>query len=255
MPCPGTAIGEGVENGYDRFLKRETRFDKLKVKGKPKNIFVSRGAFKNVGRVAGFDVVASIFEKNGYFELRPETYPLEEQLAYLKAADSIFWEEGSAVHLLDILPKLNASMVLLRRRRDYLAMDNIIRNKSKRSEIYSEVEYINSRVAPHNRMSKLIKPAAFFEFLKKYSVSTTEGDLRLFLRNESLDILEQQSRESEGLSPSTVDFLRDTAVENEKFRPDLAYELMRLAHKARPNGLFIANKLEAYKKKRKAPDS
>lgn len=50
------------------------------------------------------------------------------------------------------------------------------------------------------------------------------------------------------LSRKTIDTLKNMAVDIESNDLRVAKELMLLAHLARPNGLFIKNKLNQYKK-------
>ena len=49
------------------------------------------------------------------------------------------------------------------------------------------------------------------------------------------------------LSSDDINFLRDKAVAIENNNLQLSYNLMQIAHQARPNGLFIKKKLEEYK--------
>lgn len=195
LPEPGCTIGTSPVEGYDNFLRDETRFKKLDMKNKPEKIFVSRKKFKHVGRVAGFDFIADILSRNGYFEFKPEDYPLITQLEYLKAAKEIIWEEGSAIHLLDILPQLSSKMVLIRRRADYGEFDEIIKNKSADFEIYKNIKFIESSAVPHNRMSRLKSPSDFFMFLENNNINITSSDLDSFIREEFIDIQEQLHRD------------------------------------------------------------
>lgn len=50
------------------------------------------------------------------------------------------------------------------------------------------------------------------------------------------------------LKPKTINMLRDMAAKIEKNDLTTAYELMSLAYRARPNGLFIKEKVEEYSK-------
>jgi len=195
LPQPGCTMGTDPVDGYDQFLRKDTMFEKLDTKNKPQKIFVSRNNFKKVGRVAGFDYIAAMLARNGYFEFKPENYSLIVQLEYLKAAEEIIWEEGSAIHLLDILPKLNARMLLIRRRPDYGEFDQIIKNKSNECHIYNNVSFIDSDNVPHNRMSRLGDVKEFLDFLEHNNINVESIDLDLFIREELIDIQEQLFRD------------------------------------------------------------
>ncbi|MEJ6122029.1 glycosyltransferase family 61 protein [Vibrio sp. 2-Bac 85] len=193
LPQPGSTIGQNFSvPGYDNALKQSTKFNELKTEGLPKKLFVSRRNFKSVGRVAGFDFLSVILKKNGFIEFLPEEHVLEVQLAHLIAADEIIWEEGSAIHLLDILPKLESKMILLRRRPDYGEFDQIVKRKCTDQYIYNEVKFISSKKVPHNRMSRLTDIYSFFQFLREHGIKFEDTDFNALHREEMLDINDDQ---------------------------------------------------------------
>lgn len=194
IPEPASQLGATTYLDYSRKLKEVTNFNTLNVSNKPEKLFISRRQFKSVGRVAGFDAVAKIFEKNGFVEFLPEKFSLEEQLSHLKAAKVIVWEEGSAIHLLDILPKLRAKMLLIRRRPDYGEFDSIVKSKADEFEIYNNVDFLDIDAPPHNKMSRLCCIDSFFNFLSDHKICVDHIDMLSFLREESFDIQSQYAK-------------------------------------------------------------
>lgn len=98
-------------------------------------------------------------------------------------------------------------------------------------------------------------------FIKK-DLSVTES-IDLFLKLHPYLSLDQKNYFSEifeklfvfnnyvnkKLDKQFINNIRDTAVAIEEINIELAYNLMQLAYKARPTGLFIKRKLESYKKR------
>ncbi|HBZ14631.1 MAG TPA: hypothetical protein DEO73_02565 [Pantoea sp.] len=168
VPEKGCITGQKPEKFYFDFLKKRANPEKFKNNTLPKKIFVSRRFYKNYGRVAGMDYVAFELEKKGYFELTPEKYPLKKQIEFICSADEVIWEEGSAVHLIELLPFITSKQILIMRRKesDYDYIKFILEHKSTNLITYSNVDFIECMAQPHNRMSKFNNPEEFCDFIK-----------------------------------------------------------------------------------------
>lgn len=169
VPEPGCIIGEQPQKYYIDFLKKHAKPELFINNLFPKKILVSRRSYKNVGRLAGMDYVTAELKTKGYFEFLPEKYTILQQIQFICSADDIVWEEGSAVHLLEILPYINSRQTLIMRREltnfDYIK--TIIEQKSPNTTTFSNVEFVEwSSSAPHNKMSKPIDFEEFIIFIK-----------------------------------------------------------------------------------------
>lgn len=105
--------------------------DRLQDSSMPEKIFVLRGHFP-AGKVIGETALGPILEGAGYFCLRPEEYPILQQLKYYANAKKIIFSEGSAIHLCDLLPRLEADVAVLNRRPLSVLAETSLRNKARR---------------------------------------------------------------------------------------------------------------------------
>lgn len=125
VPQPGRQMMLDREPWYKNFL--ESRTGTLKPFDGPKKIVVSRRAFTHEGRVSGMNYVLEQLVKKGYFEFQPERYPLERQLQIVAGAEEIVWEDGSAMHLMELLASVKAKQVYLKRR-PFSALDLLLKD-------------------------------------------------------------------------------------------------------------------------------
>jgi len=194
IPEQGCITGNKPKEFYIDFLKKRSNPDLFKNKNLPEKIFVSRRYFKNHGRVAGMDYVAETLQNQGYFEFLPEKYSIPKQIEFICSAQEIVWEEGSAVHLLELLPYIKSRQTLIMRREltnfDYIKF--ILEHKSASVMTYSNVSFIDCVAPPHNKMSKFNNIEEFSKFIElqtgasidieklKYESMLDEIDFTLF---------------------------------------------------------------------------
>lgn len=79
------------------------------------HLFVSRSLFPD-GRFAAERYLDEVLDRAGATVLHPETHDLASQLAYYRRARTIVFSEGSAIHALQLLGRLQAEIVILVRR-------------------------------------------------------------------------------------------------------------------------------------------
>ncbi|MBV9076996.1 MAG: glycosyltransferase family 61 protein, partial [Methylobacteriaceae bacterium] len=78
-------------------------------------LFVSR-ALLGDGRLAGEAYLDAIFREAGGVVIHPETLPLARQLDFYRRAKRLVFSEGSAIHSLQVLGRLDADVTVLVRR-------------------------------------------------------------------------------------------------------------------------------------------
>lgn len=118
--------GPGPKDGYlDRLDGiSESKLQNGIFTNKVKGLYVSRAA--QLGKFAGEKYLEKIFLYLGFSVLRPETVPVERQLAAYLGADKLIFAEGSALHGLQLLGHLNKPVdVVLRRPKSRLAQYSI----------------------------------------------------------------------------------------------------------------------------------
>lgn len=168
MPEQGCLTGDLPQQYYKDFLNEQANPCFFENPTLPKKIFISRRYFKNHGRVAGMDYVVAELSKKGFYEFIPEKYTIPQQLQFICSAKEIIWEEGSAVHLLELLPNINSRQILIMRREltnfDYIKF--ILEHKSVDVTTYSNVSFIECNAPPHNKMSKFNDMQDFIKFIE-----------------------------------------------------------------------------------------
>lgn len=201
IPEQGCIPGDKPKQFYIDFLKQRSHPNLFKKNNLPEKIFISRRHFKNHGRVAGMDYVAIALQNKGYYEFLPEKYSIQKQIEFICSAQEIVWEEGSAVHLLELLPYIDSRQTLIMRREltnfDYIKF--ILEHKSVNVMTYTNVSFIDCVAPPHNKMSKFNDIEEFSKFLElqtgvlidveklKYESMLDEIDFTLFeARNKSI---------------------------------------------------------------------
>lgn len=81
----------------------------------PKKLAVLRSHLQT-GRIVGERHLEDHLKEAGYFLFRPEDFGLIEQINFYRAADSVIFSEGSAIHGLDVAPSIAAKAIVLMRR-------------------------------------------------------------------------------------------------------------------------------------------
>lgn len=228
IPEQGCITGEKPKQFYTNFLEERTHPSFFEQKKLPKKIFISRRYFKNYGRVAGMDYVAAEIKKKGFFEFIPEKYTILQQIQFICSAKEIIWEEGSSVHLLELLPHLNSRQILIMRREltnfDYIKF--ILEHKSHDVTTYSNVSFIECLAPPHNKMSKINDLTEFSEFIEfEIGVPIDKEKLRYesILDEVHFILFEEKNKPSE--NKSTFDKL--TKIINRDFYPPEHHKLIR----------------------------
>lgn len=131
----------------------------------------------------------------------------------------------------EIKTKLNTAMNLQRKA---LILDAVKRGDIQFKGKASLIDSVNNLLCQLNEIRLANVSAHLFAFLKTESSQAA----RLDIHNVQLSDL---------ASSLDVDFIRDEALKLEMTDLEKAFSLMLLAHQARPNGPFIAKKVEEYR--------
>ena len=100
-----------------------TRLHELPVERVPA-LYVSRAGM--AARFAGETYLELVLQEAGVHTMRPETLPLLEQIRNYRAARRIIFAEGSAVHVLQLLGRVDADVgVIVRRGGTHIAEPNL----------------------------------------------------------------------------------------------------------------------------------
>lgn len=112
---PAKMLGSQSAPGYADFLER--RLGHLRSSGPrhPRRLAVLRG-HQTSGRCIGETWLERELEKAGYFAFHPENFPMRVQMEHYLDAEKVIFSEGSAIHVIDLMPRLDAEIAVLNRR-------------------------------------------------------------------------------------------------------------------------------------------
>jgi hypothetical protein len=194
VPEIGSWLGR-EKKWFKHWLKKYINIKNYKKK-LPSKIIIRRSQ-KFLGRVAGFDYFSKILVSNGFEEIYPENYIIREQIEFVVSAKVIIWEQGSACHILKILPQLNNTSLLIRRGLFALSIENLVKSKSKYFMIYRDVQsifthdnwYANKNCG-NAIMGVFTNPKKLMHFFKKnHLIKDGEFDERLFKKIKRNDFV------------------------------------------------------------------
>jgi hypothetical protein len=120
VPEPGAVWQDGVRPFYLEHLRRyrktiEAKTARVTV---PDRIYYSRlHLLEYGGGVLGSSFFERRLAENGFAIVRPETLPIVQQFAHLLKAKQIIFDEGSAIHLTELLDVVPPALYMLPRRR------------------------------------------------------------------------------------------------------------------------------------------
>ncbi|EQB33115.1 hypothetical protein M529_06175 [Sphingobium ummariense RL-3] len=120
VPVMGSSTRLGTNPFYRRYLKtyQENIHTAVKslIEKAPSHLFYSRSHALRDGGVLGISYFEDRLRKKGFVSCVPEEMSLKMQFAYVMAAEKIIFEEGSAIHITDILSSIPGRTYMLRRR-------------------------------------------------------------------------------------------------------------------------------------------
>lgn len=129
LPLPGGSIGVSQHSWYNSHLERLSANEKYIDSHYPEKVLFSRKNFLTSGKIIGFDAIENLLADEGYHLICPEECTLLEQIKYISNAKEVVWEEGSNIHVLDILPKQELKAVVFKRRRNLKTFDFVLQGK------------------------------------------------------------------------------------------------------------------------------
>jgi len=185
IPEQGASFHGDVKPWYENWLNENPLFLQHDSKTyQPRKLFISRRNYKLKGRVAGMDALADFLTSQGYKEVCPEEVSFEKQLSLIASAENIIWEEGSAVHLMELLPVQTAKAALIMRRPTNPNIKNFLEKK------YNTLHTNSMLIMDQWIQSKPNNAQAYFANI---DALTEELEERGFIETPSnVDLLKQQ---------------------------------------------------------------
>jgi len=163
---PGRLLGRESSAAYGRFLGEMLPPDLLRPTGEAPRLAILRGHLQT-GRCIGEAWLEPFLAREGYRILRPEALDLAAQIAALAGAERIVMSEGSAMHLLDVLPPVRAEVAVLARGPGSTLTRHCLSGKVARLALFRPRFMIGSLDPAHPRSNAIafLEPHDFLAFL------------------------------------------------------------------------------------------
>ncbi|PPD45446.1 MAG: hypothetical protein CTY16_10125 [Methylobacter sp.] len=169
VPEPGSQLGKPALNEYLEFLSTlqlGKRFANQPLpEGFSPKVFVSRKNYRNHRSVAGLDALETGLQQNGYYIFYPEKHSIPAQLKVYLEAEKIIFEEGSAIHLLELLDKIEADVLVINRRENAQLFTNIIRPRTKHYVNYNQFTFLPRLSDKYDNALPVTDMRDLFEFM------------------------------------------------------------------------------------------
>ncbi len=177
---PGSMLGVNSSQWYLNMMDQFPIFN-LQGQGVGDKVFFSRRNYMFKGRSFGLNSLSEQFVADGYIEICPENYSLQEQVDILLNSKFAIFEEGSAVHLLELLPKTVVKTYLIQRRANAGNLHKVLKEKTNFVGFYDDVTLIEPVAGEggFNRNSFINNPAGLVEDLVGYGFISKESGLSL----------------------------------------------------------------------------
>ena len=131
IPEVGCSTKVGLKEAYRPYLEHYQNNIRQQV-GKfsdklPRKLFYSRSHALGDGGVIGLQYFEERLRDKGFFSVVPEEMTLKMQFAFAMAAEFVVFEEGSALHITDLLSSIGAKTFMLRRRARVMDFERALR--------------------------------------------------------------------------------------------------------------------------------
>ncbi|BBL73059.1 glycosyltransferase 61 family protein [Methylomagnum ishizawai] len=157
----------------------------------PEKICVGRAHLIKKGCICGEDYLEQLLGEEGYFILRPENYPLARQWQYYANAKQIIFTEGSAIHGLELLPRLQAGVFVINRRPKSILAERVLGPRCDKLQVFDGISVIgivqDTRQEPANALSRVDHIEGLLDALRDHGFAGLSGfDPEEFSARESL---------------------------------------------------------------------
>ena len=173
VPEQGSELGYEAKNWYKKMPQNFFYSSSITNISNAQKLIISRKKYFDKGRTLGIDYFWDKMVEDNYKIIFPEEYSLKDQISLIKNAKIIIWEEGSAIHLLELFPYLDLTSknLFVSRREEITGQYSIIkflRQKLSILYIFSEVKNLGEKSSKlHNAASIILKPEDFSTFLEE----------------------------------------------------------------------------------------
>lgn len=165
---PGRLLGTTCSAGYGESLGAMLPDAIRAPSGQAPRLAILRGHMQT-GRCVGEAWIEGVLAAAGYRIFRPEAHGIAEQMAALTGAERIVASEGSALHLLDLLPPIRARVAVLTRGPGTVLAEGCLAEKAPGFTLFRPRFLLGSLAQAHPRSNALafLDPMDFLLALRR----------------------------------------------------------------------------------------
>lgn len=165
---PGRLLGTTCRAGYGEGLGAMLPAAIRAPAGQAPRLAILRGHLQT-GRCVGEAWIEGALAAAGYRIFRPEAHGLAEQMAAIMGAERIVASEGSALHLLDLLPPIRARVAVLTRGPRTVLAEGCLAEKAPGFALFRPRFLLGSLAQAHPRSNALafLDPMEFLRMLRQ----------------------------------------------------------------------------------------
>ena len=133
VPAPGAYLNGDIQPFYRPHLVRYQRAVEGSVEQltAPKRVYYSRRHLLTRGGILGSYSFESALVANGFTVVRPEELPIVEQFAYILKSEQLVFDEGSSIHLTEVLNEVPPATYMLPRRPRYATFQKALTQRGR----------------------------------------------------------------------------------------------------------------------------
>ena len=176
VPSPGAVWKGPIKDFYRPYLSRYQHRIESRVAGSvvPKRLYYSRRHILKKGGILGSSYFEKALSENGFSIVRPEEMSIVDQFAHILKSEQLVFDEGSAVHLTELVNNVPPAMFMLPRRPRDSVFANALgqRGRFKALALGTNVSLLMDRrgnLSP-NSLTFYRNPQAVFERMREFEL-------------------------------------------------------------------------------------
>lgn len=174
----GKSMRTPASRPYTDWLATHRPLDSFRDDRFPEKVCMMRGHLLG-GKILGESALEAWLQEEGYTAVRPEDHDVVSQLKYIVNAKKLIFSEGSAIHLVDLLPPIEADVAVLLRRPFSRLVPTSLDGRCRRLSVFSDVTPVlipgdhikggrfdkNLVYAPLDEVAEMLHAAGFVDAL------------------------------------------------------------------------------------------
>jgi hypothetical protein len=195
VPEPGARYRDGVRPFYLKYLRKyqERITRRIPAYSGPRNLYYSRRHILAQGGIIGSSYFEEVMTNAGVVSLAPEKMTIDEQLNHLINAERVVFDEGSSVHLVELLAHLPGIFYMLPRRPRDMVFRSAFRDRASFHNLAADdnvgvLPDKNGETATPAALAFYKRPEEVFDVLARHELVAGAFDRERYRECEAADL-------------------------------------------------------------------